>query len=169
MSTASTACPTGCPWIRPLEWANPGLARRTGARSSRYALARCPPPKTRADGLPEAWSTPTDLYIAVDCLRSPIPTRNEQEAAHLWYHDPRSRHHAAQRLHGGLPASISFRDANEDKLRATNVLPSYPYEIPIMLGDRMFDENGAALLSVTGPSDPRGCPIRPICPNSSVM
>ncbi len=143
--------PNRMPVDTTLEWANPGslgglapvplVTHLHGARS-----------ETRADGLPEAWSTPTDLYRG-RLFAKPYTYQNEQEAAHLWYHD-----HVLGitrlNVYMGLAGFYFIRDANEDKLRATNVLPSYPYEIPIMLGDRMFDENGQLFYPSQDPATP---------------
>jgi spore coat protein A len=131
--------PSRMPIDTTLEWANPGslgglapvplVTHLHGARS-----------ETRSDGLPEAWSTPNDIYRG-RLFAKPYQYQNDQEAAHLWYHD-----HVLGitrlNVYMGLAGFYFIRDQNEDKLQALNVLPSYPYEIPIMLMDRMFDENG---------------------------
>ena len=67
----------------------------------------------------------------------------------------------------GLVGFYFIRDANEDRLRATNVLPSYPYEIPLALMDRTFDQNGQLFYPSEDPAGPI-YRIRRICPNSSV-
>jgi spore coat protein A, manganese oxidase len=62
---------------------------------------------------------------------------NHQDAAMLWYHD-----HALgiNRLNvvAGLMGMFFVRDAVEDSLN----LPSGKYEIPLLICDRMFDEQG---------------------------
>jgi spore coat protein A len=134
-----------------LEWANPGslgglapvplVTHLHGARS-----------ETRSDGLPEAWSTPNDVYQG-RLFSKPYHYQNDQEAAHLWYHD-----HVLGitrlNVYMGLVGFYFIRDANEDKLRATNVLPSYPYEIPLALMDRTFDQNGQLFYPSEDPSTP---------------
>ena len=66
---------------------------------------------------------------------------NDQEAATLWYHD-----HALGitrlNVYAGLAGFYILRDANEDALVADHHLPTGPYEIPLVIQDRMFDEFG---------------------------
>lgn len=122
-----------------LMWANPGglgglapvplVSHLHGSRSA-----------TSSDGLPEGWSTPNDVYKG-RLFAKPYQFQNDQEAAHLWYHD-----HVLGvtrlNVYMGLVGFYFIRDANEDALRAANVLPSYPYEIPLALSDRTFDDKG---------------------------
>jgi len=143
--------PNRMPVDTTLEWANPGslgglapvplVTHLHGARS-----------ETRSDGLPEAWSTPNDLYRG-RLFAKPYHYQNEQEAAHLWYHD-----HVLGitrlNVYMGLVGFYFIRDANEDKLRALNVLPSYPYEIPLALMDRTFDQNGQLFYPSEDPETP---------------
>jgi spore coat protein A, manganese oxidase len=85
------------------------------------------PPKS--DGYPEDWLVPgkSALYF--------YP--NQQEAAHLWYHD-----HAIGitrlNVYAGLFGSLFVRDSFEDGLN----LPKGKYEIPISFCDRMLDSDG---------------------------
>ena len=143
--------PNRMPVDTTLEWANPGslgglapvplVTHLHGARS-----------ETRSDGLPEAWSTPNDLYRG-RLFAKPYHYQNDQEAAHLWYHD-----HVLGitrlNVYMGLVGFYFIRDANEDKLRTSNVLPSYPYEIPLALMDRTFDQNGQLFYPSEDPETP---------------
>ncbi len=143
--------PNRMPVDTTLEWANPGslgglapvplVSHLHGARS-----------ETRSDGLPEAWSTPNDLYRG-RLFAKPYHYQNDQEAAHLWYHD-----HVLGitrlNVYMGLVGFYFIRDTNEDKLRASNVLPSYPYEIPLALMDRTFDQNGQLFYPSEDPAAP---------------
>jgi spore coat protein A, manganese oxidase len=143
--------PNRMPVDTTLEWANPGalgglapvplVTHLHGARS-----------ETRSDGLPEAWSTPNDEFTG-RLFAKPYHYQNEQEAAHLWYHD-----HVLGitrlNVYMGLAGFYFIRDANEDRLRATNVLPSFPYEIPLMLLDRLFDRNGQLFYPSEDPENP---------------
>ncbi len=138
-----------------LEWANPGslgglapvplVAHLHGARS-----------QTRSDGLPDAWSTPQDTYQG-RLFAKLYHYNNNQEAAHLWYHD-----HALGitrlNVNMGLAGFYFIRDTNETYLQTINVLPRYPYEIPIMLMDRMFDQNGQIFYPSEDPTTP-GLPV----------
>lgn len=82
------------------------------------------PPKS--DGYPEDWFVPgkSALYF--------YP--NQQDAAHLWYHD-----HALGitrlNVYAGLFGSLFVRDSFEDGLN----LPKGKYEIPLSFCDRMLD------------------------------
>jgi len=82
-----------------------------------------------SDGWPEAWYTPGKSAT----YRYP----NRQDAALLWYHD-----HAMgiNRLNvcAGMAGLYIVRDAFEDALN----LPKGPYEIPLVLMDRMFQPDG---------------------------
>jgi len=143
--------PNRMPVDTTLEWANPGslgglapvplVTHLHGARS-----------ETQSDGLPEAWFTPNDLYRG-RLFAKPYQYQNDQEAAHLWYHD-----HVLGitrlNVYMGLVGFYFIRDANEDKLRQSNVLPSYPYEIPLALMDRTFDQNGQLFYPSEDPTTP---------------
>ncbi|HEY4016200.1 MAG TPA: multicopper oxidase [Polyangiaceae bacterium] len=88
--------------------------------------AKVPP---RSDGYPEDWYTPGRSAT----LHYP----NLQDAATLWYHD-----HAMgiERLnqYAGLFGTYLIRDEVEDALG----LPKAPYEVPLVLSDRLFFADG---------------------------
>jgi len=83
----------------------------------------------KSDGYPEDWR-PTGKSVTYF-----YP--NDQEAAHLWYHD-----HALGitrlNIYAGLFGNYFLRDDFEDGLN----LPKGPYEIPLTLCDRFFDREG---------------------------
>jgi spore coat protein A len=87
---------------------------------------RVPP---ESDGYPEDWSTPGK---SLTCLYP-----NEQDAATLWYHD-----HALgiERLnqYAGLMGVYLVRDDHEAALG----LPGGPQELPLVLCDRWFGQDG---------------------------
>jgi spore coat protein A, manganese oxidase len=93
-----------------------------------------------SDGYPEDWYPPgrsaTYLYP------------NRQDAATLWYHD-----HAIGinrlNIYAGLSGLFIVRDQFEDQLN----LPRGPYEIPLVICDRMLDIHGQLLYPVS--EDPR--------------
>jgi spore coat protein A len=93
-----------------------------------------------SDGYPEDWYTPGQSAV----FRYP----NGQDAATLWYHD-----HAMgiERLnqYAGLFGFYIVRDDVEEALR----LPSGPYEIPLVLSDRLFDADGALRYPTSGMPD----------------
>jgi spore coat protein A len=110
-----------------------------------------------SDGYPEAWFTNgfarTGPFFEQRTYRYP----NDQAATQLWYHD-----HAlgATRLnnYAGLSGVYLLRDRVEDGLN----LPSGPFEIPLVIQDRLFNPDGSLLYPVVdkgGDPDPRVPPI----------
>jgi len=82
-----------------------------------------------SDGRPEEWLVPGQSRL--------YHYPNGQRAAALWYHD-----HAAGlsqlNVYAGLSGLYLIRDEDEEELS----LPAGPYEIPLLIQDRSFDENG---------------------------
>ena len=95
-----------------------------------------------SDGYPEHWFTP-DPHAAPNGLGGPAGNSlvttyaNPQRSASLWYHD-----HAMGitrlNVYAGLAGFYLIRDAQEESLG----LPSGDYEIPLVLQDRSFYDNG---------------------------
>jgi spore coat protein A len=127
-----------------------------------------------SDGLPDAWGTPCAETPAPRACRTalapqsgrlygkPYTYENTQEAGTLWYHD-----HALgitrTNVYMGLAGFYILRDANENALRtapianpgAAPVLPSHPYEIPVVIQDREF----TLLRQLFYPSGGAGLPV----------
>jgi spore coat protein A len=90
-----------------------------------------------SDGYPEAWESP-------DGVKGPFWEKavydytNRQPAATLWYHD-----HALGitrlNVYAGLAGFYLIRDAQEERLN----LPSGDYEVPILIQDRTFKNDGS--------------------------
>jgi spore coat protein A, manganese oxidase len=82
-----------------------------------------------SDGYPENWYVPGKSAL--------YHYSNNQDAAMLWYHDHTL---GINRLNvvAGLIGVFLIRDSVEDSLN----LPSGKYEIPMVIYDRMFDEQG---------------------------
>ncbi len=82
-----------------------------------------------SDGYPEDWYVPGKSLVCTYPL--------QQDAATLWYHD-----HAMGlnrlNIYAGLFGMALVRDRTEDALH----LPSGPYEIPLMIYDRMVTKDG---------------------------
>ncbi len=97
------------------------------------------------DGLPEDWMSPGHSAT----YRYP----NKQHAATLWYHD-----HALgiTRLnnYAGLAGLYFLRDEQEKQLN----LPAGAYEIPIVLQDRLLDDNGQLIYSASSMTTVRLAP-----------
>jgi spore coat protein A len=96
--------------------------------------AKVPP---ESDGYPEDWFTPgksATYYYP-----------NDQEAATLWYHD-----HAMGinrlNIYAGLSGFFLVRDPAEAALN----LPSGAYEIPLVIYDRLFDEDAQLYYPTSG-------------------
>ncbi len=102
------------------------------------------------DGYPEAWITndPNAIGLPADPV-SGRPVRpngntvtytyaNDQIANHLWYHD-----HAMGitrlNVYAGIAANYILRDSVEDSLN----LPKGAYEIPLVIQDKSFNEDGS--------------------------
>jgi spore coat protein A, manganese oxidase len=108
--------------------------------------------ESASDGLPERWFTP-DPAAPANGTGGPAGNSftttytNDQRASTLWYHD-----HAmgATRLnvYAGLAGFYLVRDPNELSLN----LPSGAYEIPLVLQDRSFYNDGQ-LFYPAGPGD----------------
>jgi spore coat protein A len=89
------------------------------------------------DGYPDAWTTP-DGRKGSFFKPGPSHFPNAQPASALWYHD-----HAIGitrlNVYAGLAGFYFIRDEHEAALN----LPSGDYEIPLMLQDRLFLEDGS--------------------------
>lgn len=131
--------PNRMPVDTTLDWANPGAV---GGITPVPAVAHLHGGGNPylSDGLPEAWETPDGQMGRL--FARPYTYENRQEAAILWYHD-----HALgitrTNVYMGLAGFYLIRDDNENRLRKDGILPSYPYEIPIVIQDRMFLSDGS--------------------------
>ena len=105
--------------------------------------------ESESDGLPDAWFTPGFAETGPTFIKGDVePYRydNDQEAATMWYHD-----HAMGltrlNVYAGLAGVYLIRDAWEQSL----LLPRGPYEIPLLIQDRMFTANGQVFLPSAPP------------------
>jgi|APTNR8051073442_1049403.scaffolds.fasta_scaffold10523_2 spore coat protein A len=141
---AGNPLPNRMPVDTTLDWANPGTV---GGITPVPVVAHLHGGDSayRSDGLPEAWDTPDGQTGPL--FDKPYTYDNKQESGTLWYHD-----HALgitrTNVYMGLAGFYLLRDANEDTLRETGVLPSHPYEVPIVIQDREFDATGQLLYPV---------------------
>ncbi|ONI70814.1 copper oxidase [Actinosynnema sp. ALI-1.44] len=87
---------------------------------------------------PESDGYPTDLVKPFAAKTYTYPV--SQRAATLWYHDHRMDYTAPQ-VWRGLAGLCLVGDAEEDALD----LPRDKYDVPLLLTDRAFDEDGAFL------------------------
>lgn len=93
--------------------------------------------ESASDGTPQAWYTPDFQYTGEHFVKENYVYANDQEATTLWYHD-----HALGitrlNVYAGLAGFYLLRDDFENSLQ----LPSGEYEIPLVIQDRSFYENG---------------------------
>ncbi|CAM3833205.1 multicopper oxidase family protein [Kibdelosporangium persicum] len=87
---------------------------------------------------PESDGYPTDLVKPAATKEYTYPMR--QRAATLWYHDHRMDYTAPQ-VWRGLAGLCLVSDAEEENLG----LPTGRYDVPLLLTDRAFDEDGSFL------------------------
>lgn len=106
------------------------------------------------DGYPEAWFTPHFGQVGPAFKTRVYEYPNSQRAAQLWYHD-----HALGitrlNVYAGLAGMYFIRDQEEDALH----LPSGAYEIPLLIQDRLFNEDGSLFYPVQAPGDPDAPPV----------
>jgi spore coat protein A len=95
---------------------------------------------SESDGYPEDWYPPGSSRV--------YHYPNRQEATTLWYHDHTM---GIERLnqYAGLFGMYLVRDDFEDGLK----LPAGPYEIPLVLCDRIFDAAGQLIYPDSGNPD----------------
>jgi spore coat protein A len=164
--------PNRMPVDTTLDWANPGAV---GGLTPVPAVAHLHGGDSEylSDGLPDAWGTPfeglergtTASGASISppqqgrLFSKPYTYDNNQEAATLWYHD-HARGITRTNVYMGLAGFYILRDANENGLRVpvlagdAPVLPSHPYEIPVVIQDREFSADG----SLYYPADAKDMP-----------
>ena len=114
-----------------VHWANPpnGIPLVTHLHGGHTEAA--------SDGTPQAWFTQNFQYTGEEFVKENYVYANDQEAATLWYHD-----HAIGitrlNVYAGLAGFYLLRDDYENSLQ----LPSGDYEVPIVIQDRSFYEDG---------------------------
>jgi spore coat protein A len=91
-----------------------------------------------SDGHPEAWFSRGNKIVGGKYTREIYEYTNHQAGGTLWYHD-----HALGitrlNVYAGLAGFYLIRDFLETRLN----LPRGPYEIPIMIQDKQFNEDGS--------------------------
>ncbi|MFD2518741.1 multicopper oxidase domain-containing protein [Salinimicrobium flavum] len=92
-----------------------------------------------SDGHPEAWYTPGFMETGPQFYENNglFTYHNDQEAATLWYHD-HTLGITRLNVYAGLAGFYILRDTWEKNLG----LPSDNYEIPLVIQDRRFYDNG---------------------------
>ena len=103
-----------------------------------------------SDGYPDAWYTPNYALTGPFFTKKDYYYKNDQEAATLWYHDHVDGFTRVNVM-AGLAGAYKLTDDNELALKASNILPSDSYDIPLFLQDRQFTSDG----QIFYPSDPK--------------
>lgn len=102
-----------------------------------------------SDGYPEAWFTAGKAKTGPAFVKSRYHYVNEQEPTTLWYHD-----HALGltrlNVYMGLAGVYLLRDRRNPLDGKCSVLPSGKYEIPIVIQDRSFFDDGSLLFPSNG-------------------
>ncbi len=91
-----------------------------------------------SDGHPDAWFSRDNRYVGHKYTREAYEYTNHQAGATMWYHD-----HAVGitrlNVYAGLAGFYLIRDYLEERLN----LPRGDFEIPIMIQDKSFNEDGS--------------------------
>src|SRR5690606_24477529 len=115
--------------------------------------------KPDSDGYPEAWYTRNFEKTGPFFEREVYEYPNHQRGATLWYHD-----HAMgiTRLHvyAGLAGMYIIRDRQEKRLN----IPKDDYEIPLVITDRSFNDDGSLFYPAQPPNPERDLPNPSIVP-----
>lgn len=92
-----------------------------------------------SDGHPDAWFTPGFAQTGPGFVQRTYRYENQNDSETLWYHD-----HALGltrlNVYAGLAGFYILRDPQLD---ATLELPSGAYEVPLLIQDRAFNEDGS--------------------------
>ncbi|MEW9502761.1 multicopper oxidase family protein [Jeotgalibacillus marinus] len=121
-----------------------------------YALAQIPVPfvthlhggevRSDSDGNPEGWYTAGEEETGIAFTGSRFTYPNQQEATTLWYHD-HTLGITRLNIFAGLAGFYLLRDPNSE---IEPFLPSGSFEIPIIIQDRSFNEDGSLLFPNIG-------------------
>jgi len=102
--------------------------------------------RSDSDGGPNSWFTTSEWKKGPDFSKSRYTYPNGQRPSTLWYHD----HVLGIARHGvyaGLSGFYLLRDSNDN---ISPFLPNREYEIPIIIQDRSFYEDGSLLFPDKG-------------------
>lgn len=163
--------PRNVPVDTTLDWANPGALNGTmpipvathlhGSKVYADAANAADGGLGKSDGGPLSWYTAAvgqpnqsgSMYMRT------YTYENNQEAGFLWYHD-HTLGITRTNVYMGLAGLYILRDANEQVLRTRQgsasgpTLPSYPYEVPLVIQDRMFQTDGSLFYPSSAYPDP---------------
>lgn len=142
-----------------LHWANPNnMATPTAPflPPPGYPDAQSPVPivmhlhggevESASDGNPNAWFTPSEVMRGPAFVKSRYIYANQQSPATLWYHD-HTLGITRQNVYAGLAGVYVVKDPNDPNARA---LPSGQYDIPLVIQDKMFLDDGSLYFPTAG-------------------
>lgn len=95
-----------------------------------------------SNGYPEAWFTPNFQYTGPHFTNRIYTYNNCQQAANLWYHD-NTLGYSRLNIYSGLFGNYIISDPNEKYLMENNLIPSYPFEYPLIIQDKSFNTDGS--------------------------
>ncbi len=102
-----------------------------------------------SDGYPESWFTTGESITGPDFKKSLYHYVNEQEPATLWYHD-HTLGTTRLNVYMGLAGFYLLRDPRTPLDGRDTVLPHGKYEIPLVIQDRSFYDDGSLLFPSNG-------------------
>ncbi len=143
-----------------LHWANPNNIPRPLPPFPEFPpgfpLAQSPVPvvthlhgaevRSDSDGNPDSWFTAGEAKIGPGFFTSRYTYPNQQEPTTLWYHD-HTLGTTRLNVYAGLAGFYLLRDP---KNPIAPLLPSGPYEIPMVIQDRSFNEDGSLFFPNNG-------------------
>lgn len=106
-----------------------------------------------SDGYPEAWTTPRFDQTGPFFKKKVYTYSNNQEAAMLWYHD-HALGYTRLNNYAGLIGAYVIRDKWENNLIKKHKIPSGPYEMPLIIVDKMFTTKGQLFFPYYDPTNP---------------
>lgn len=93
--------------------------------------------ESSSDGHPEAWFTKDFRIVGPEFKKKVYKYENYQSGTTLWYHD-HAMGQTRLNVYAGLAGFYILRDELEERLN----LPKGEYEVPIMIQDKSFKEDG---------------------------
>ncbi len=95
-----------------------------------------------SDGYPEAWFTEGEEILGPEYIKSLYHYSNEQESTTLWYHD-HTLGITRLNVYMGLAGFYILRDPCHPLDGKHSDLPYGKYEIPLVIQDRSFNDDGS--------------------------
>ena len=102
--------------------------------------------ESNSDGHPEAWFTRDFKIVGPEFKNKIYKYENYQSGTTLWYHD-HAMGQTRLNVYAGLAGFYILRDELEERLN----IPKGEYEIPIMIQDKSFTEDGQLFYPDTPP------------------